>query len=136
MSKHDFAPEEFEARQTKVRTAMEAEGIDLLLVHAPVNINYLVGCRAKGYAFTQRSKAALIDNLSMLLEKRELTLPRPELWPEGIDELEAFQYSVSDAGNVKTGSPFGYHDDCVVALALAAWPFRPKPQYHTVELIQ
>lgn len=49
MSKHDFALEEFEARQARVRAAMEGEGIDLLLVLAPVNINYLIGCRAKGY---------------------------------------------------------------------------------------
>ena len=72
------------------------------------------------YAFTQRSKAALIDGLSIRFEKKLITLPKPQLWPEGIDELEAFEYSVTDAGNVKTGSPSGYHDDCVIAVALAA----------------
>jgi hypothetical protein len=79
------------------------------------------GCFPEAYPFTARSKAALVDNLSILLEKGLLTLPRPKLWPEGIDELEAFQYSVTDAGNVRTGAPSGYHDDCVMALALAAW---------------
>jgi len=82
------------------------------------------GCHVEPYPFTQRSKAALIDNLSLLLEKDELILPRPELWPEGIDELEAFEYSVTDAGNVRTGAPYAFHDDCVMALALAAWKFR------------
>lgn len=76
------------------------------------------------YPFTQRSKAALINNLAMMLEQRQIILPRVELWPEGIDELEAFEYSVTDEGNVKTGAPSGYHDDCVVALALAAWRLR------------
>jgi len=47
-------------------------------------------------------------------------LPRPDLWPEGIDELEAFEYSVTDSGNVRTSAPSGIHDDCVIALALAA----------------
>ncbi len=79
------------------------------------------GCYARAYPFTQRSKAALVDNLSILLEKRLLTLPKPTLWPEGIDELEAFQYSVTDTGNVRTAAPSGFHDDCVMALALAAW---------------
>jgi len=38
-----------------------------------------------------------------------------------IDELEAFEYSVTENGNVRTGAPSGYHDDTVIALALAAW---------------
>jgi Xaa-Pro aminopeptidase len=37
-------------RQIKVRAAMEKEGIELLMVHLPVNINYLTGSRAKGCA--------------------------------------------------------------------------------------
>jgi hypothetical protein len=84
------------------------------------------GVNAVAYTFTQKSKAALVDNVVILLERREITLPRPELWPEGIDELEAFEFSVSDAGNVKSGAPSGMHDDCVMALALAAWGSR-KP---------
>ena len=44
-----------------------------------------------------------------------------DIWPEAIDELEAFEYSISDAGNVKTGAPAGIHDDIVMALALATW---------------
>jgi hypothetical protein len=77
------------------------------------------------YPFTAKSKSALIDNLSLLLEKRRIVLPRPDLWPEGIDELEGFEYSVTDQGNVKTSSPSGQHDDCVMALALGAWMVGP-----------
>ncbi|HKX45927.1 MAG TPA: hypothetical protein VJP77_04445 [Planctomycetota bacterium] len=82
------------------------------------------GCTVAPYPFTAKSKAALIDNLAMLLEREMLILPRPDLWPEGIDELEAFEYSVTDSGNVRTGSPAGSHDDCVIGLALAAWPLK------------
>ena len=82
------------------------------------------GCHATAYPFTMKSKAALVDNLSILLERRQITLPRPELWPEGIDECEGFEYSVTDQGNVRTGAPSGMHDDCVMALALAVWPLR------------
>jgi hypothetical protein len=82
------------------------------------------GIRAQPYSFTAKSKAALVDNLSLVFEKRGLVLPRPDLWPEGIDELEGFQYSVSDSGNVRSGAPSGCHDDCVMALALAAWQRR------------
>ena len=49
------------------------------------------------------------------------SIPKADLWPEGIDELESFEYSVTDSGNVKTGAPGGCHDDCCIALALAVW---------------
>ena len=42
------------------------------------------------------------------------------VWPEAIDEF-AFEYAISDAGNVKTGAPAGIHDDIVMALALATF---------------
>ncbi len=89
------------------------------------------GCYATPYPFTAKSKSDLVNNLALMLEKREIILPKPELWPEGIEELEAFEYSVSDAGNIKAGAPSGVHDDCVMALSLAAWKakkalFRPR----------
>jgi hypothetical protein len=84
-------------------------------------------CSVEPYSFTARSKAALIDNLALAFEKREIVLPRAEIWPEGIDELEAFEYSVTEQGSVRTGAPGGLHDDCVIALALAAWQVRNAP---------
>ena len=48
------------------------------------------------------------------------------MWPELIDELEAFEYAVTDAGNVRTGAPSGFHDDTVIALALAMWHRRER----------
>ena len=39
--------------------------------------------RVEPYPFTAKSKAALIDNLAMMLEKRQIVLPSAELWPEG-----------------------------------------------------
>jgi hypothetical protein len=76
---------------------------------------------AEAYPFSQKSKAALVNNLALMLEKRQIVLPRPELWPVGIDELEAFQYSILETGTVRAEAPYGMHDDCVMALALAAW---------------
>jgi hypothetical protein len=79
-----------------------------------------------GYPFTVKSKAALVNNLSLLLEEPEIVLPRVDLWPEGIEELDAFEYLMTDNGSVRTGAPSGMYDDGVVALALAAWRARPK----------
>ncbi|MHC4341249.1 MAG: phage terminase large subunit family protein [Planctomycetota bacterium] len=86
------------------------------------------GANVEPYPFTRRSKAALVNNLALLLEQRDVVLPQPNLWPEGIEELEAFEYTVADAGDMRTGAPRGWHDDCVIALALAAWEVRPHRQ--------
>lgn len=87
------------------------------LLHADIPV--------EGYKLTQASKSAAIDNLAMLFDTSAIQIPRPDIWPELIDELEAFEYSVTEKGNVSTGAPAGQHDDCVIALALAAWPLRP-----------
>ncbi len=79
------------------------------------------GIHCDAYPLTARSKAALIDNLAIRFERKLLTLPRPQLWPEGIDEIEAFEFSVTEAGHVRTSAPSGMHDDCVLALGLSAW---------------
>ena len=89
------------------------------------------GCRAEPYPFTQKSKADLVNNLVLMFEQRQLVLPRADLCPELIDELEAFEYSVSENGNVRTSAAGGWHDDCVMALGLAAWQVGPnKRKYH------
>lgn len=84
------------------------------------------GLFVKPYPFTSKSKADVIHNLALLLEKRDIVLPNPNAWPEGIDELEAFEYDVTDSGNVTMSAPHGMHDDCVMALTLAAWEARPR----------
>ncbi len=83
------------------------------------------GCAAEPYTFTQPSKAALVSNLQLMIERKQLVLPKPEVCPELIDELEAFEYSVSDAGTVRESAPSGMHDDCVMALGLAAMNIGP-----------
>ena len=82
------------------------------------------GVGADAYPFTARSKSALIENLTLMLEQQQLVLPQPEICPELVEELEAFEYSVTEAGHVRSGAPSGVHDDCVIALALAAWQVR------------
>jgi len=84
------------------------------------------GLFVQPYTFTARSKAAIVDNLVMMFEQAAIKLPTPQLWPEGIDELEAYEFSVSEGGHVRTSAPSGMHDDCVIALALAAWQVRPS----------
>jgi terminase large subunit-like protein len=113
----------FNKAQLWVDTTGKGEPVYEALCHARL--------RVEPFLFTSKSKNDLITNLSMLLEAKRVTLPKVELWPEGIDELEAFEYSVTDQGNVRTSAPSGIHDDCVIALALAAWG-ATRPQHKMV----
>jgi hypothetical protein len=87
------------------------------------------GCNVEPYPFTMKSKSALIDNLALMFEHGTITLPKAELWPVGIEELEAFEYSVTENGHVRSGAPSGAHDDCVIATALAAWQRRADARH-------
>ena len=49
MYKRDFSAAEFATRQARVRAAMAARKLDLLVVIHPANINWLIGARHKSY---------------------------------------------------------------------------------------
>lgn len=85
------------------------------------------GVAADGITLTNATKANIINNLVLMLEQREIRLPSPRLCPELVDELEAFQYSITDHGNVRMNAPGGSHDDCVISLALACWAAKTCP---------
>lgn len=85
-----------------------------------------IGCATEAYPMSMRSKSAVIENLTQMLEEQRIVLPRVDLAPELIDELESYQFSVTDQGNVRMGAPGGAHDDTVIALALAAWQVRKE----------
>ena len=80
--------------------------------------------RVEGYKFTNATKKDLIENLSMMIENEQISTPNI---PELINELKLYGYKTTPSGNVQYGAPEGYHDDCVIALALAAWQLKHIP---------
>ena len=70
----------------------------------------------EGVVFTNQIKRELVDNLAVRLAHREVAIPRDE---QLIRELQHYEYELTESGNVRTGARRGYHDDCVMALALA-----------------
>jgi hypothetical protein len=70
----------------------------------------------EGFTFTNSSKAQLIDQLVRCFEERRLAM---EAHPELIRELEHFEASTTGTGLTQLGAARGFHDDLVVALALA-----------------
>lgn len=79
--------------------------------------NALPHNRIVGFTFSNKSKVELIDNLSWMIDHGGLKMqPDPEL----LRELEHFEARTTENGTTKLSARSGYHDDLVIALALAA----------------
>ena len=72
---------------------------------------------AEGYVFTSKSKVQLIQRLQAAIENGEVRYPYIE---DLIKELQFFEYQLTRTG-IKMEARQGFHDDCVIALALAVW---------------
>jgi len=72
---------------------------------------------AEGYKFTNQSKINLINRLVVALEREEVKYPNI---PTLINELKYFQY-IKTKSSLKMEAPAGFHDDCVISLALAVY---------------
>jgi hypothetical protein len=83
-----------------------------------------MGVQVEGYKFTNASKKDLVENLSIAIENKNISYPDI---PVLLSELGLFGYKISPAGVTSYSAPEGYHDDCVIALALAAW-MQTKPK--------
>jgi len=87
--------------------------------------------RVDGYKFTNATKADLIENLSLMMDNNQISYPDI---PELINELRLFGYETGKTGTIRYRAPEGYHDDTVIALALAAWQMkRPEAWVAAVE---
>jgi len=91
---------------------------------------------------TNALKLELIDHLSICIDNQSFTVPgNPPMFEDGkktksgvcafpiLDaEMGLFGYRISKAGVKTYSAPEGYHDDTVIALALAVWHLgKPKP---------
>jgi hypothetical protein len=72
------------------------------------------GLMVEGLKFTSNSKQQLMVGLQNAIHTKSIS------YPEGVivNELDVFEYQFAAHG-VKYSAPSGFHDDCVMALALA-----------------
>ena len=70
---------------------------------------------------TQQSKENIIRRLMGDIQDISLELPSYNLFPYLGEELEIFEYEVLASGKLKYGHPNGFHDDCVMSLAMCNW---------------
>jgi hypothetical protein len=67
-----------------------------------------------GFKFTATSKQQLLESLSSAIQTKAISYPDGPIK----QELEVFEYTFTPTG-VRYSAPQGFHDDCVIALALA-----------------
>jgi len=67
-----------------------------------------------GFKFTSVSKQQLLESLSNAIQTKTISYPDGPIR----QELEVFEYTFTPTG-VRYSAPQGFHDDCVIALALA-----------------
>jgi hypothetical protein len=85
----------------------------------------------EAYRMTALNKTQLIQRLAHAVEERKVTwpagsgptadcrLPTASGWEVLTAEMKRFEYEIRPGGGISYGAPSGYHDDCVIALALA-----------------
>lgn len=72
------------------------------------------GMNVYGFKFSSTSKQQLMEGLSNAIQQRKITFPEGTI----TNELESFEMIYTNTG-VRYTAPVGFHDDCVMALALA-----------------
>lgn len=79
------------------------------------------GLPIEGLKFTSQSKQQLMEGLANAIQQGKIG------FPDGVikEELEIFEYQFTSNG-VRYSAPSGFHDDCVMALALAWSNFNLK----------
>lgn len=78
------------------------------------------GQQYEGYKFTGSSKQQLMEGLAVSIQSHGITFPAGVI----ADELEVFEFQMAGADEgrytgIRYSAPSGFHDDCVMALALA-----------------
>lgn len=82
------------------------------------------------FVTNNESKQNMIEDLIMGMNENKLKLPSQTLNPDLYKELSVFTYEYSPkTRKVKYGAPNGFHDDCVISLALAYHSFKTKINY-------
>jgi hypothetical protein len=86
-----------------------------------------LGFPVEGFVTTGQSKRQLIDSHALAVETGEFTMSAVQdedghlepVFPQLVNELEAFEYTLSPSGAVRMQATAGAHDDCVMSAALA-----------------
>ena len=84
-----------------------------------------MGLNIEGYKFSNESKKQLVQALMMSFELGKIRIFDD---PVLMNEINVFEYDITSSGLISYSAPERYHDDCVMALALANWSLQNQHQ--------
>lgn len=118
-------------KQRIIATCQKYNNADLLLdstgIGDPIYDDLRrMGLRVSGYKFTNESKKKLIECLMLSFEQVKIGIIDDSVQ---LNELGIFEYKINQSGTVSYSAPEGYHDDCVIGLALANWKLQNKADF-------
>ena len=73
----------------------------------------------EGFKITAQTKRELVQGLMVAVEQRRVMWP--VTWDVLTAEMKRYEYDIGPTGQISYAAPSGYHDDCVMALALGVW---------------
>ena len=73
----------------------------------------------EGFKITAQTKRELVQGLMVAVEQRRVIWPAT--WDVLTAEMKRYEYEIGPTGQISYAAPSGYHDDCVMALALGVW---------------
>jgi len=88
------------------------------------------GVAVEPVKITEQTKKDLIEKLSIWIEQKKFKMLNLE---ESRFEFDNFSYEVGPTGKIRYGAPEGYHDDIVIAHALAVWSLQPLIKVKSTE---
>jgi hypothetical protein len=80
------------------------------------------GVAVEPFKITEQSKKDLVEKLSIWIEQRRIKMLN---LTDTKFEFDNFGFQVGPTGRIRYGAPNGYHDDIVIATALAVWSLQP-----------
>lgn len=92
------------------KTAIDATGMGVM----PAEVLQKASDSIIPYTFTAKTKQVLIEGLVVAIQRGEIIITDQTTF----DEMMEFEYQYTRTGVIYT-APEGFHDDCVIALALA-----------------
>ena len=74
----------------------------------------------EGIAFTNESKARMVNSMILAIQQRKIELPN---WPTLVEEFDSFEVAFTEIGRACFAAPAGGHDDVVASaiLGYSAW---------------
>lgn len=94
------------------------------------------GVAVEPYKFTEQSKKDLVEKLSIWIEQKKASFIYGD---DVMMEYDNFTYEIGLTGKIRYGAREGFHDDIIMADALAVWSLQPiilKPKIKEIGIIK